>query len=96
MDVVGISPDEQVYHLQLIDTEYSEEKEKRKEKTFSMLRFQDAIFRVVAAVLHLGNIEFAKGTEADSSEPKDERSWSHLKTVAELLKFVIIVHYFQD
>nr|XP_011462402.1 PREDICTED: myosin-8 isoform X2 [Fragaria vesca subsp. vesca] len=47
---------------------------------------QDAIFRVVAAVLHLGNIEFAKGTEADSSEPKDERSWSHLKTVAELLK----------
>ncbi|KAL6129847.1 hypothetical protein ACLB2K_068229 [Fragaria x ananassa] len=27
-----------------------------------------------------------QGTEADSSEPKDERSWSHLKTVAELLK----------
>ncbi|XP_050372273.1 myosin-6-like isoform X2 [Argentina anserina] len=47
---------------------------------------QDAIFRVVAAVLHLGNIEFAKGAEADSSEPKDDRSWSHLKTVAELLK----------
>ncbi|KAM5553425.1 myosin-6-like [Rosa sericea] len=47
---------------------------------------QDAIFRVVAAVLHLGNIDFAKGTEADSSEPKDDRSRSHLKTAAELLK----------
>lgn len=46
---------------------------------------QDAIFRVVAAVLHLGNIEFGKGTETDSSEPKDEKSQFHLKTAAELL-----------
>ncbi|XP_062079405.1 myosin-6-like isoform X2 [Humulus lupulus] len=46
---------------------------------------QDAIFRVVAAVLHLGNIEFAKGKEMDSSMPKDEKSWFHLKTAAELL-----------
>ncbi|KAL6217644.1 hypothetical protein ACLB2K_010861 [Fragaria x ananassa] len=46
---------------------------------------QDAIFRVVAAVLHLGNIEFSKGKETDSSTPKDEKSWFHLKTVAELL-----------
>ncbi|GMN50399.1 hypothetical protein TIFTF001_019550 [Ficus carica] len=46
---------------------------------------QDAIFRVVAAILHLGNIEFAKGKEMDSSTPKDEKSWFHLKTVAELL-----------
>ncbi|XP_062018762.1 myosin-6 [Rosa rugosa] len=46
---------------------------------------QDAIFRVVAAVLHLGNIEFAKGNEMDSSMPKDEKSWFHLRTVAELL-----------
>ncbi|KAH9681458.1 Myosin2 [Citrus sinensis] len=45
---------------------------------------QDAIFRVVAAILHLGNVEFAKGEEADSSEPKDEKSRSHLKTAAEL------------
>ncbi|KAF5736685.1 myosin-6-like [Tripterygium wilfordii] len=45
---------------------------------------QDAIFRVVAAILHLGNIEFAKGEETDSSEPKDDRSWFHLKTAAEL------------
>ncbi|OVA02253.1 IQ motif [Macleaya cordata] len=47
---------------------------------------QDAIFRVVAAVLHLGNIEFAKGKEMDSSEPKDEKSWFHLKTAAELFR----------
>ncbi|XP_077250914.1 myosin-8-like isoform X2 [Tasmannia lanceolata] len=45
---------------------------------------QDAIFRVVAAILHLGNIEFSKGKEIDSSEPKDEDSWFHLRTAAEL------------
>ncbi|KAL3830014.1 hypothetical protein ACJIZ3_018816 [Penstemon smallii] len=47
---------------------------------------QDAIFRVVAAVLHLGNIEFAKGKEIDSSVIKDEKSRFHLNTTAELLK----------
>ncbi|GAB2281889.1 hypothetical protein Dimus_016455 [Dionaea muscipula] len=45
---------------------------------------QDAIFRVVAAVLHLGNVEFSKGKEIDSSQPKDEKSWFHLNTAAEL------------
>ncbi|KAL0834091.1 myosin-14 [Brassica napus] len=45
---------------------------------------QEAIFRVVAAILHLGNIEFGKGKEADSSAPKDEKSNYHLKTAAEL------------
>ncbi|KAL8159065.1 hypothetical protein V2J09_000602 [Rumex salicifolius] len=46
---------------------------------------QDAIFRVVAFILHLGNIEFAKGQEIDSSIPKDEKSKFHLQTAAELL-----------
>ncbi|XP_050216966.1 myosin-6-like isoform X2 [Mercurialis annua] len=45
---------------------------------------QDAIFRVVAAILHLGNVEFEKGDESDSSEPKDDKSRFHLKTAAEL------------
>ncbi|XP_023539621.1 myosin-7-like isoform X1 [Cucurbita pepo subsp. pepo] len=45
---------------------------------------QDAIFRVVAAVLHLGNVEFAKGKDADSSEPKDDKARFHLKMAAEL------------
>lgn len=45
---------------------------------------QDAIFRVVAAILHLGNIEFRKGKEMDSSEPKDEKSRFHLRTAADL------------
>ncbi|KAH0916825.1 hypothetical protein HID58_031271 [Brassica napus] len=45
---------------------------------------QDAIFRVVAAILHLGNIEFAKGEESEAAEPKDEKSLFHLKTAAEL------------
>ncbi|KAI4335254.1 hypothetical protein L6164_013918 [Bauhinia variegata] len=47
---------------------------------------QEAIFRVVAAILHLGNIEFAKGEEIDSSVIKDEMSRFHLNTTAELLK----------
>ncbi|KAG7612257.1 Myosin N-terminal SH3-like [Arabidopsis suecica] len=46
---------------------------------------QDAIFSVVAAILHIGNIEFAKGEEIDSSIPKDDKSLFHLKTAAELL-----------
>nr|DAD42073.1 TPA_asm: hypothetical protein HUJ06_000303 [Nelumbo nucifera] len=46
---------------------------------------QDAIFRVVAAILHLGNIDFIKGKEVDSSKVKDEKSLFHLQTAAELL-----------
>lgn len=46
---------------------------------------QEAIFRVVAAILHLGNIEFVKGKEVDSSKLKDDKSLYHLKTAAELL-----------
>lgn len=45
---------------------------------------QDAIFRVVAAILHLGNVEFSEGNEADSSVPKDDKSKFHLRTAAEL------------
>lgn len=80
MEVVGISSDEQVFF----------------NTVWIILLFvcftrichsssQDAIFRIVAAVLHLGNIEFKKGDEPDSSEPKDDQSRFHLKTVAELL-----------
>ncbi|KAI4387355.1 hypothetical protein MLD38_005194 [Melastoma candidum] len=47
---------------------------------------QEAIFRVVAAILHLGNIEFSKGREIDSSMIKDEKSRFHLNTTAELLR----------
>ncbi|XP_010694808.2 myosin-11 isoform X2 [Beta vulgaris subsp. vulgaris] len=46
---------------------------------------QEAIFRVVAAILHLGNIDFAKGEEIDSSVIKDENSRFHLNIVSELL-----------
>ncbi|CAO1945208.1 unnamed protein product [Urochloa humidicola] len=46
---------------------------------------QEAIFRVVAAVLHLGNINFAKGREVDSSVLKDDKSRFHLNTAGELL-----------
>nr|CAB3451495.1 unnamed protein product [Digitaria exilis] len=45
---------------------------------------QEAIFRVVAAILHLGNVEFAEGADGDSSKPKDEKSVFHLRTAAEL------------
>lgn len=45
------------------------------------LSFQEAIFRILAAILHLGNIEFTNGEETDSSAPKDKKS---LKIAAEL------------
>ncbi|XP_041004659.1 myosin-17-like isoform X3 [Juglans microcarpa x Juglans regia] len=47
---------------------------------------QEAIFKVVAAILHLGNIEFAKGEEIDSSVVKDKQSRFHLNVTAELLE----------
>lgn len=47
---------------------------------------QDAIFRVVAAILHLGNIDFNKGSEIDSSAIKDKKSRFHLNMTAELLR----------
>ncbi|RVW62315.1 Myosin-8 [Vitis vinifera] len=52
--------------------------------TYLPERSCEGIFRVVAATLHLGNIEFKKGKETDSSEPKDEKSRFHLRTAAEL------------
>ncbi|KAK7277524.1 hypothetical protein RJT34_22538 [Clitoria ternatea] len=46
---------------------------------------QDAIFRVIAAILHLGNVKFAKAEETDSAVLEDEQSKFHLDTTAELL-----------
>ncbi|XP_020231511.1 myosin-9 isoform X2 [Cajanus cajan] len=46
---------------------------------------QDAIFRVVASILHLGNIKFAKSEDTDSSVLEDEESKFHLQITAELL-----------
>nr|XP_043620465.1 myosin-15 [Erigeron canadensis] len=45
---------------------------------------QEAIFRTLAAILHLGNIEFSPGKEHDSSGVKDEKSKFHLHTAARL------------
>uniref|UniRef100_A0ACD5YU73 Uncharacterized protein n=1 Tax=Avena sativa TaxID=4498 RepID=A0ACD5YU73_AVESA len=46
---------------------------------------QDAIFRILAAILHLGNIEFSPGKEIDSSKIKDSTSNFHLQMTATLL-----------
>ncbi|KAK8467989.1 hypothetical protein PHAVU_007G195700 [Phaseolus vulgaris] len=46
---------------------------------------QEAIFRVVAGILHLGNIKFSKSEETDSAVLEDEESKFHLQTTAELL-----------
>ncbi|KAF3326549.1 myosin-15-like protein [Carex littledalei] len=45
---------------------------------------QEAIFRTLAAVLHLGNIEFSPGEEHDSSIIKDEKANFHLRMAADL------------
>ncbi|KAL0437382.1 UNVERIFIED_CONTAM: Myosin-9 [Sesamum radiatum] len=46
---------------------------------------QEAIFRTVAAILHLGNVKFAKADENDSSVLENDESTFHLQTAAELL-----------
>ncbi|QHO12232.1 uncharacterized protein DS421_15g505130 [Arachis hypogaea] len=47
---------------------------------------REAIFRVIAAILHLGNINFAKSEEeTDSSVLENEESKLHLQITAELL-----------
>ncbi|KAM6541919.1 hypothetical protein CsatB_006366 [Cannabis sativa] len=45
---------------------------------------QEAIFRSLAGILHLGNIEFSPGKEHDSSILKDQKSNFHLQMVANL------------
>ncbi|MED6156827.1 hypothetical protein PIB30_017987 [Stylosanthes scabra] len=45
---------------------------------------QEAIFRVLAAILHLGNIEFSPGKVADSSAVTDDKSRFHMQMAAEL------------
>ena len=87
MDIVGISSEEQVFCSDFICS-FSVSSSLTYDSmlcfSISPIAFQDAIFKVVAAILHLGNIEFAKGKEIDSSVPKDEKSWFHLQTAAEL------------
>jgi hypothetical protein len=67
--------------------------------SLSLSLSQDAIFRVVAAILHLGNIDFAKGEESDSAIVEDEESKFHLQITADLLMCdqsfaIIIIRYF--
>ncbi|OVA09470.1 IQ motif [Macleaya cordata] len=45
---------------------------------------QESIFRTLAAILHLGNIEFSPGKEHDSSIIKDQKSSFHLQMAASL------------
>ncbi|GMN63257.1 hypothetical protein TIFTF001_032374 [Ficus carica] len=45
---------------------------------------QEAIFRTLAGILHLGNIEFSPGKEHDSSVLKDQKSTFHLQMAANL------------
>lgn len=56
-----------------------------------MVDLQEAIFRVVASVLHLGNIEFVAGSDSDTSKLKDDQSKFHLEAAAELLQWVLFI-----
>ncbi|KAF3599637.1 hypothetical protein F2Q69_00033066 [Brassica cretica] len=47
---------------------------RHKNNSTYILIFLDALFRIVAAFLHLRNIELAEGQESEASEPKDEKS----------------------
>ncbi|XP_027934154.1 myosin-11 isoform X2 [Vigna unguiculata] len=55
---------------------------------------QDAIFRVVAGILHLGNITFSRSEETDFAVLEEEESKFHLQTTAELL--MCDVHALED
>ncbi|KAJ7533864.1 hypothetical protein O6H91_13G068100 [Diphasiastrum complanatum] len=46
---------------------------------------QEAIFRILASILHIGNVEFVSGKDTESSKLKDEKSIFHLQTAADLL-----------
>ncbi|GAB2275885.1 hypothetical protein Dimus_010629 [Dionaea muscipula] len=45
---------------------------------------QDAIFRTLAAILHLGNVEFSPGKDHDSSIIADQKSRFHIGMAADL------------
>lgn len=47
---------------------------------------QEAIFRTLAGILHLGNVEFSPGKEHDSSVVKDQKSNFHLEMAADLFR----------
>ncbi|XWS72374.1 hypothetical protein CRYUN_Cryun02cG0034700 [Craigia yunnanensis] len=47
---------------------------------------QEAIFRTLAAILHLGNVEFSPGREHDSSVIKDQKSTFHMQMAADLFR----------
>lgn len=51
---------------------------------------------MVAAILHLGNIDFIKGDEVDSSKLKDDKSCYHLQTSAELLMLELNLIIWKD
>lgn len=89
MDIVGISEKEQVSLCkQLLNVNFVFCSFILTVSFSLCLYQQEAIFRVVAAILHIGNIEFTKGKEVDSSVPKDDKAKFHLKTAAELLMYV--------
>lgn len=50
---------------------------------------------MVAAILHLGNIDFGLGEEIDSSVIKDENSRFHLNLAAELLMYAPFLTVFE-
>ena len=60
---------------------------------YAVLYIQDAIFRTLAAILHLGNIEFSPGKDSDSSKIKDSTSNFHLQMTATLLMYEFIFRH---
>lgn len=84
MDVVGINQEEQV-DFWFVNLEWIKHIHAIWYCRNFRIYVQEAIFRMVAAILHLGNINFDKGNDMDSSKLKDKKSIYHLNTAAELL-----------
>lgn len=103
MDIVGISQKEQVLILcgskHVFAAYFKHTLCSKTGNNLSLSLSQDAIFRIVAAILHLGNIDFAKGEESDSAIVEDEESKFHLQMTADLLMCdqifaITIIRYF--
>ncbi|XP_010432598.2 PREDICTED: myosin-15-like [Camelina sativa] len=90
--VVRIADPERNYHCfyQLCASGNDAEKYKLISESPSLfpaqIIYQEGIFRTLAAILHLGNVEFSSGREHDSSVVKDRESRLHLQMAADLFK----------
>lgn len=86
MDIVGISDDEQVCWIKFVCNYVPSLSQLGLVFINSLYAHQEAIFRTLAGILHLGNVDFSPGKEHDSSAIKNHQSNFHLQMAADLFR----------